>query len=1037
MPSELPVGLYEQLINADLESAIGSIDPVLVQRSKVEQSEADVLLTRHLSRLIFRALRSLGRSDAGDVETKVAAANALLRHIAELAPGAVDADLDALSKSEERVLWAIMQASRTPGSPTPPPRPETPLSQAALLVNGRDQPRIGAELARELESADSVDLLCAFIRWYGIRTMQPQLERLRERAARLRVLTTTYTGSTERRALDFLAGIGAEVQISYDTRSTRLHAKAWLFHRRSGFSTAYVGSSNLTKSALLDGMEWNVRLTEPDQPHLLETFQKTFEDYWADPSFERYDPDTDGDRVDRAIAAEAGGAYDLPIEISAIDVIPFPFQQEMLERLDVERMVHNRWKNLVVSATGTGKTVMAALDYRRLRVAGRVERVLFVAHREEILRQSLSTFRHVMKSGSFGESYVGGQKPTEWKHVFASIQSLAELDLSTLSPDHFDMVIVDEFHHAMAPTYERLLEHVSPRVLLGLTATPERTDQKDVKVWFDGRIAAELRLWEALDRGLLCPFQYFGIHDDVDLSGITWRRGQGYDATELSNVLTGHDARASKIAAALREKVGDVSVIRGLGFCVSIAHAEFMAKKFNEYGISAAAISARSARDERLVALERLRRREVNIIFSVDLFNEGIDVPEIDTVLFLRPTESATVFLQQLGRGLRHYDEKACLTVLDFIGNQHARFRFDLRYRALTGVSRRTLQREVEDGFPYLPAGCHMELDRVASQIVLKNIRQALNVPWRDLVAELRRLGDVSLSEFLAETELAIEDVFGKRKGGWVGLRREAGLDVIRGANDESLGRAFGRMLHIDDPERLRAFSDFTRGIADSYSPREQRLRSMFHFSLWGSASPIADLEQRHQDLLDDPARCAELQEILAILGERISHVTRPMDPEGVVPLHIHARYSRDEVLAAFGHTNPNSMRQGVWHFPDHDADVFFPTLRKSEKHFSPTTMYNDYAISPTLFHWESQSTTAADSPTGRRYRSLRNGDGRAYLFIRESKLEIGQLGAPPYLCAGPVEYVSHEGSRPMRILWKLDNALPADLFQAAKVVAG
>ena len=205
---------------------------------------------------------------------------------------------------------------------------------------------------------------------------------------------------------------------------------------------------------------------------------------------------------------------------------PRPYQSEILDRLEAERVIHGRWRNLVVAATGTGKTVIAALDYRRLRAAGEVDRLLFIAHREEILRQSLSTFRHVLRDGAFGESFVAGQRPGTWQHVFASVQSLARIDLTDFSPDRFDMVIVDEFHHAEAPTYARLLAHLRPRVLLGLTATPERTDGRDVTEWFGGRISAELRLWEALDRGLLCPFQYFGIHDDVDLSGVAWRRSR-------------------------------------------------------------------------------------------------------------------------------------------------------------------------------------------------------------------------------------------------------------------------------------------------------------------------------------------------------------------------------------------------------------------------------------------------------------------------------------------------------------------------------
>jgi HKD family nuclease len=349
-------------------------------------------------------------------------------------------------------------------------RPETPLASNALLVNGRDQPSIGTEVKRELASADRVDLLCAFVKWYGLRVIEEELAELvrRRRAAGqpdpvLRVLTTTYMGATERRALDRLVELGAQVKISYETLRTRLHAKAWLFHRSTGFSTAYVGSSNLSRAALLDGVEWNVRLSQVDQAHLLDTFRATFDEYWEDPTFEPYDPaDVDNRRrLDAALSAEHSGATDLPIELATFEVRPWGFQREILDELTAERDVHDNHRNLVVMATGTGKTVVAGLDYRRLRDSGEVDSLLFVAHRDEILKQSQTTFRHILRDGSFGERLVGGERPTEWRHVFASVQSLSRLDLNELDPKRFDMVIVDEFHHAgpEVATYARLLGH--------------------------------------------------------------------------------------------------------------------------------------------------------------------------------------------------------------------------------------------------------------------------------------------------------------------------------------------------------------------------------------------------------------------------------------------------------------------------------------------------------------------------------------------------------------------------------------------------
>lgn len=1035
----LKPGLYEQLVTGRLSEALGQLSPELVVLETLDPEDGDVHIARHLAQVIWQVLKRARHDKDRRLDRQIAIANEVLAQLHALVPEAFEAAVDEVSTSKQ-LLGAVLAAVPTPLARTAPQRPEIPLSMSALLVNGPSQPRIGHELARELASADRVDLLCAFVKWHGFRILERPLRALVERGGQLRIITTTYMGATERRALDDLVALGAEVRISYETKTTRLHAKAWLLHRETGFSTAYIGSSNLSKSALLDGLEWNVRVANAEQPHIIEVFRATFENYWADDAFEPYDPARDAQRFDAATRSERG---DGGIPLPALELRPFPFQKEILDRLDAERMIHGRWKNLVVAATGTGKTVIAALDYRRLRerrAPGReVESLLFVAHREEILKQSLGTFRAAMRDGAFGELWVGGQRPSELRHVFASVQSLARVELSQLAPGQFDAVIVDEFHHAMADTYQRLLEHLQPRVLVGLTATPERADGADVKEWFGGRIAVELRLWEALERGLLCPFQYFGLHDDVDVSQVAWKRG-GYDLAQLSAVYTGHEMRAQKVAEAVRRSVTDPARMRALGFCVSIEHAAFMARRFNAYGIASRAVSARSTTAERSEALRDLRDRRLNALFAVDLFNEGVDVPEIDTVLFLRPTESATVFLQQLGRGLRLADDKPCLTVLDFIGAQHARFRFDTRFSALTGLSRRAVAERVEQGFPYLPAGCHIELDRVAAKLVLDNVRAALNLKWRDLVAEAKRLArghpEIDLPIFVRETGVEIEDLYARSEPrGWASLAREAGLDTTAPTEDDKrLSAAFARMLHIDDVERLGFYERVLEGphLERAGHARDGRLLAMLHFALWGPNEPSEQMAEGRLRLLRDDARRRELLALIRLLRERQARVTTPLDAGGRVPLHVHARYTRDEALAAFGHLKPSSVRQGVVWIEAEKADLLFVTLRKTEKHYSPTTRYRDYALSANRFHWESQNVTAEHSPTGQRYIHHAAQGSSVHLFIRESK--TGSFATPAYTYAGPARYLSHRGNRPMEIVWALEHALLPEILEAARV---
>ncbi|MEV0426487.1 DUF3427 domain-containing protein [Micromonospora sp. NPDC050495] len=1018
-------GIYEHLITQQVAGQLRHLDAVRIQQEQLDPGDAHDVLARHISALVRRALLAVPGGD-DKVERQVELANRIAASIAAAGPRVVTRD-DQVADSH-RLLYAIAAPPTPPALPAFPQRPATPLATGALLVNGRHQPRVGHEVSYEMASAGSVDLLCAFIKWHGLRLIEPAIRELTARGGRLRVITTTYLGATDQRAVDRLAELGAEIKVSYETRTTRLHAKAWLFRRSNGMSTAYVGSSNLSKSALVDGLEWNVRISNVEQPHVIDTFAATFEDYWNDPAFEAYDPARDGERLGHALRGERTAGDDAT-EIANLEVRPYGYQREILDDLTAEREVHGRWRNLVVMATGTGKTVVAALDYRRLHKVGKVDSLLFVAHQEQILRQSRSTFRQVMGDGSFGERLVAGERPTRWRHVFASIQSLQRQDVD---PDAFDMVIVDEFHHAEAKTYAHLLEWLRPRVLLGLTATPDRADGRDVRRWFDGHAAVELHLREALDRQLLAPFHYFGLHDDVDLSHLAWKRGQGYDRGELENVYTGNEARARLVLRAA-QRLADVRRMRALGFCVSIGHAVFMAEWFNRHGVPSAAVTSEVGRPVQQGLLRDFKSGKLRVLFTVDLFNEGVDLPMVDTIFLLRPTESATIFLQQLGRGLRLDDDKPCLTVLDFIGGQHANFRFDLRWRALAGVGRREVYDAVEQGFPTLPSGCHIELDRVAKEVVLRNLERAVPSSKNSMVAELRQLGDVSLSEFLRDTGLEIEDVYRSATlGGWTGLRRLAGVETSTpGSADRELARAIGRMLHTDDPDRLALWEQVAAGgpVPDG------RLLDMLHFSLWGPNVPLSQREQRLAQLWAEPARCAELRQVAGVLRERIHRVTEPVGL-GRVPLRVHARYSRNEACAAFGMPNPGSLREGVKWLPDERADIFFVTLLKSEQHYSPTTMYADRAVTETLFQWESQSTTTAASATGQRYIHHEKQGSTVHLFVRETKVAEGNMGVPAYLYAGPMAYREHTGERPMRIIWELARPLPADMYAAARAIA-
>jgi len=1034
--TELPPGLYDRLIDGLLADSLGELNAGLAGRLhstivQVDPAELPDRVGELIGGWAQEVLASL--KDEHRAETAVLLSRAVLAAVQAMTDLSGDKKsqpvaLDTRRGISEPIhrLIAVEHLDPT-NKPILIEQPITPLRDTVLMTNSRDQPTVGREIKAEIDSAERIDLVLAFIRWTGIRDLLPALRRHVQSGRVLRVITTTYTGSTEQRALEALVEIGAEVKVSYDTNTTRLHAKAWMFHRPTGFSTVYIGSSNLTFSAQVTGLEWNVRASQRLNPDLISAFDRTFATYWADPHFEEFD----SEQFARATSV-ATATNDV---LTPFNIEPYPFQRQILESLQVERLKGHP-HNLVVAATGTGKTIISALDYRYLRSKLGRSRLLFVAHRSEILEQSQNTFRHVLRDGSFGELWVGQHRPTRWEHVFASIQSLRNSDYENLDPTQFDVVVVDEFHHSAAKSYAALLDHLRPQHLLGLTATPERTDGLDVLRWFDNRVAVELRLWDALEQGLLSPFHYFGIHDNTDLSKFKWGRGSGYDSEQLTNLYTTDDLWAAKVITAVQETVGSPQQMRALAFCVSVRHAEFMAQHFKKAGLQAQAVSAETPKDVRKQALKDLQQGNLQVLCSVDLFNEGVDIPNVDVVLMLRPTESATVFLQQLGRGLRRAPGKDVLTVLDFVGQQRKEFRFDLRYSRMLGRTRRELQTDIAQDFPYLPAGCSVQLDPIASKIVLENIKNALPTTWPRRISELKELGDVPLAEYLSETGLELEDIY--RNGHtWSELRREAGLSKKLPANGErEVGRGLGRLLHIDDQDRIDSY----RRLLDSKVPPfaanlDERTRRQFEALLLTVLKPkkgtYAGTDEAAVEFWKHKELRKELLQVLEIEEKNIAHLHGPLRIPQPVPLQVHASYSLAEILTGFnarGVNTPDLPREGVYFDSATATDLLFITLQKSEKDYSPTTRYLDYAISDRLFHWESQAATSALSQRGQNYIKHQARGRKILLFIRLKKRdENGRTS--PYFCAGTARYVSHESERPLQITWCLEQPLPGEIF--------
>ncbi|MGQ4329614.1 DUF3427 domain-containing protein [Streptomyces hayashii] len=1047
-PSGPSAGLYEELITLRFEQQLTELaglgwHPV---SETVGPGSVPHVLARHVADAVRRVLQNL------PAEERVYAANHILESVSTLDGAQEWVDLVA---DGPRQLLAITR-QEAPGVFAV--RPGIPLSDAALITNSPEDPSLGFELRAELATADGVDLLCAFVKWHGLRIIEQSLRAAHERKVPIRVITTTYIGATERRALDRLVQeFNAQVKVNYETRSTRLHAKAWLFRRKSGYDTAYVGSSNLSKAALLDGLEWNVRLSSVATPDVLRKFDATFEAYWSDPSFEAYNPETDGARLQEALAIAGGTSSTTAaahrITLSGLEVRPYPHQRDMLERLEVEREVHDRHRNLLVAATGTGKTVMAALDYKQLRKKhGRDLRLLFVAHRKEILQQSMRTYQDVLVDPNFGEPFHSRDAPERWTHVFASVQSLTVAALDRLSHEHFDVIVIDEFHHGTSPTYRKIVDHFQPVELLGLTATPERMDGKNIHdEFFDGRIAAEMRLWEALENELLSPFHYFGISDNTDLSTVEWKRG-AYDTRSLSNVLSSNARRARLVVKAVRDKVAEPATMRALGFCVSVAHAHFMAETFRTAGLNAIALSGETPSEQRRQALTDLKSGALQVIFSVDLFNEGLDIPDVDTLLLLRPTSSATVFLQQLGRGLRRTEGKAVLTVLDFIGQHRKEFRFENQFRALTNLTRKRLLDHIARDFPHLPSGCEIILEEKAKKVIIANIKEQIGVNVTALAREVAAYAEPQLSRYLEESGRELKELYRGNGNSWTGLLRRSGL--LKGEAPEgeaALVKRISSFLHVDDPQRVAAYTRMLQDDAPAYTELDEQGQAyarMLFFQLW----PLGGLTRKgfaHYDagfamLRGQPAMRSELRQIMAYNLAHTEHVPIPLigvGNETGIPLTVHASYTREEILPALGQSvaggfMPADFREGVKWCESIKTDALLITLEKDEKDFSPQTRYHDYAQSETQFHWESQNQISASSPTGLRYQHHAANGSHVLLFARRYK-STDISTAQPWMLLGPAKYESHTGSNPMAITWRLKHKIPADVWTYSTIRAG
>jgi len=1043
---QFELGIYEQLITKLIANRLGllSEDNFFVKSTILDKEEASRYLSLYLSETIKFALNDI--KDDNKTHKQIELSNKIIQVLIDELPklGLSDNLID----NEGKILEAVFSKIDSPypdfNERLKQITPYTRLSQSELFTGSNSGITLESEIKKEILSSDEICWLVSFIKFSGIRIFKEELEEFTNSGRKLKIITTTYMGATDVKAVEFLSNLkNTEIKVSYNSEHERLHAKAYLFLRKTEFNTGYIGSSNISRSALTNGLEWNLKVTSKEISHIIDKFKKTFDTYWVDKDFEYYEVGKDKQKLSKAL--KQNSSYKEGIS-TFFDLKPFPYQEEILEKLKSERIIHNRYKNLVVAATGTGKTVISSFDYKNFKDNHQRARLLFVAHRKEILEQAQTTFRHVLRDANFGVLWVDGEEPDNYEVVFASVQTLINrINQLTLSEDFYDYIIIDEVHHIAASSYRPILEKFKPKILLGLTATPERGDGEDILKDFCGVIAAEIRLPEALNRKLLSPFQYFALSDNVDLSKLSWKNGK-YEINELTKLYTEDDRRINDILNNCEKYLTDVHDVIALGFCVSQEHARYMAEKFTLAGLKADYLTSNSIGD-RVELRERLRKKEINYLFVRDIFNEGVDIPEIDTVLFLRPTESLTIFLQQLGRGLRLAPNKDCLTVLDFVGNARPEYDFEHKFRALVGKTHTSIIKEIEDEFPHLPLGCSIILEKKAKEIILRNIAAAIGFNRRQLIVKIQNykhqsLSTLTLKNFLEFQQIDLQLIY--KKGSWKKLCVEAGvIENFNEPNEDEITKGIKRLLQCNSVSYLKFIKRVIKNSfsIDTQSEEEKLMLLMLHYDIWqkdGLKMGFTSIEDSILQLGKNPTMLEELDEVITYLIDKVDFIEKTLDLDYLFPLKVHSRYSRDQILVALRlheFEKSSSNREGVALNKILNTEALFVTLKKSEKEYSPTTLYDDYAINEYLFHWQSQNASSPESPKGLSYINQADLNKRILLFVREQNDD--EFGfTMSYVFLGEAKFITSTGAKPMNVEWQLHEPMPAYIWKESGKLA-
>lgn len=950
---------------------------------------------------------------------------------------------------------------------------DTFLSRLSLIHNQKHTIKnFFKTLKYEILTADAVDFMVSFIRMSGLQLLIRPLKELEKNGVPVRIITSTYLGITEVKALrKLLEFTNVEVRV-VDTQKESFHTKAYLFHRASGLNTVIVGSSNLSHSALKNGHELNVKIPDTSFLPIYNETKKVFDSIWNHEETVRlteaflvsYEQLVKAQRQLEKSKINSKVAEVKPAYKYKKPITPNKMQEKALMNLKHTRKNGNN-KGVIIAATGTGKTYLSAFDVKEFNP----QRLLFIAHREELLDNAIETFKQVIPNYHLYGKITGTVKQFEKPYIFSTVQSLHKDEtLYQFSSKEFDYIVVDEFHHAEAPTYRKVLDYFQPKFLLGLTATPERMDGRDVLALCDHNIVYEIRLRDALNADLLAPFHYFGVSDHtVDYSQIPMKNGFFQEDILVQALKT--NERTDFIIKMINTYGYDGERMIALGFCTNIEHAKYMSEEFNKRGFNATYLTGEHSIAEREEMIRRLEDEQdpLQILFTVNIFNEGIDIPKVNLILFLRPTESSTVFIQQLGRGLRKVEGKEFVTILDFIGNYQKSFVVPL---ALSGqinqkaFDKDSLRVAITHEFADLPAGSYVDLDPISQKEILEKI-DSIRMNAVDMLKSLyqqfkNELGkSPEIMDFLYTDQSPSLTYFIYKYKTWVQTKEK-----MKDTNEldekilnhplmvEVLERIEGQfpikwpyemiILELAFLQKKVTVDDVVIQLGKRFATtiQKEKHRSLIEHAMRRLSNPYKKQKWSFGFIEDD----------IFILDDKILHLTA--DPDfyqylkerldyGIIEyrrtyqpqkfltsgekLTLYQNYTRNDIIFLFqAGVKEGSWREGVSRVGNHY--FLFVNLNKAdsvEEHLK----YKDYFIDQSHFHWQSQNQTSHESTVGQNYIYHKERGIHIHLFVRKFDNMHGMT--LPFMYLGEVDYVSSHGDKPMNIKWRLHHPIPEDLF--------